>query len=41
MIHTEMFSHQLKDAFMTAAWNYVHFNSSFHLAEYYRNLVKK
>ena len=41
MIHTEMFNHRLKDAFMTAARNYVHFNPDSHLAGYCRNLVKK
>jgi transposase len=40
MIATEMFNHRLKDAFMTAARNYVHFNPDSHLAGYYRNLIK-
>ena len=41
MIHTEMFNHRLKDAFMTAARNVVRFDPNSHLAGYCRNLVKK
>ena len=40
MITSQLFNHRLKDAFMTAARNYVHFNPGSHLAGYYRNLVK-
>jgi len=40
MIPTRSFNHRLKDIFMTAARNYVHFNPDSHLAGYYRNLVK-
>lgn len=34
------FNRRLKNVFMTAARNYVHFNPDSHLAGYYRNLVK-
>jgi len=34
------FNHRLKNAFMSAAGNYVHFNPDMHLAGYYKNLVK-
>jgi len=40
MVHSQLFNHRLKDAFMTAARNYVHFNPGSHLTGYYRNLVK-
>jgi hypothetical protein len=40
MIPTQSFNHRLKDIFMTAARNYVHYNPDSHLAGYYRNLVK-
>jgi transposase len=40
MIHTPFFNHRLKDAFMTAARNFVRFNPDSHLSGYYRNLVK-
>ncbi len=41
MVPSQLFNHRLKDAFMTAARNYVHFNSGSHLSGYYRNLVKR
>jgi len=40
MVHTQFFNHYLKDAFMTAARNFVIFNPDSHLSGYYRNLVK-
>lgn len=40
MVTSQLFNHRLKDAFMTAARNYVHFNPGSHLTGYYRNLVK-
>jgi hypothetical protein len=40
MVSTRSFNHRLKDIFMTAARNYVHYNPDSHLAGYYRNLVK-
>jgi hypothetical protein len=40
MVPTELFNHRLKDAFMTAAWNVVHYNPESHIAGYHRNLVK-
>jgi hypothetical protein len=40
MIHSRLYNHRLKDAFMTAAWNVVLYNPDSHLAGYYRNLVK-
>jgi hypothetical protein len=40
MVHSSFFNHRLKDALMTAAKNFVHFNPGSHLAGYYRNLVK-
>ncbi len=40
MVSSELFNHRLKDAFMTAARNVVHFNPESHIAGYYRNLVK-
>ena len=40
MITSEIFNHRLKDAFMTAARNYVLFNPESHLAGYHRNLRK-
>jgi len=40
MVSTRSFNHRLKDIFMTAARNYVFYNSDSHLAGYYRNLVK-
>jgi len=40
MVHSSLFNHRLKDALMTAAKNFVHFNPGSHLAGYYRNLVK-
>jgi transposase len=39
-VASEMFNRRLKDALMTAARNYVHFNPDSHLTGYYRNLVK-
>jgi len=41
MIPTPFFNHRLKDAFMTAARNFVRYNPDSHLSGYYRNLVKK
>lgn len=40
MVPSQLFNHRLKDAFMTAARNYVLFNPDSHLTGYYRNLVK-
>jgi transposase len=40
MVTSQLFNHRLKDAFMTAARNYVRFNPGSHLEGYYRNLVK-
>jgi transposase len=40
MISLELFNHRLKDAFMTAAKNFVRHNPDSHLAGYFRNLVK-
>jgi hypothetical protein len=40
MVSTRSFNHRLKDIFMTAARNYVLYNPDYHLAGYYRNLVK-
>jgi hypothetical protein len=40
MIHSELYNHRLKDSFMTAAKNVVHYNPDSHIAGYYRNLVK-
>ena len=40
MVPTELFNHRLKDTFMTAAWNVVHYNPDSHVAGYHRNLVK-
>ena len=40
MVPSQLFNHRLKDAFMTAARNFVIFNPDSHLAGYYRNLVK-
>ncbi len=41
MVPSRQFNHRLKDAFMTAALNYVHYNPDSHLAGYHRNLIKK
>jgi transposase len=41
MVTSQLFNHRLKDAFMTAARNFVLFNPDSHLSGYYRNLVKK
>jgi len=41
MVPTRMFNHRLKDAFMTAARNFVLYNPQSHLAGYHRNLVKR
>jgi transposase len=41
MLPTRQFNHRLKDAFMTAALNYVHYNPDSHLAGYHRNLIRK
>jgi hypothetical protein len=40
MVSTRLFNHRLRDIFMTAARNYMLFNSDSRLAGYYRNLVK-
>jgi len=40
MVGTQSFNHHLKDAFMTAARNFVTFNPDSHLSGYHRNLVK-
>jgi transposase len=40
MVPTQLFNHRLKDAFMTAARNVVHYNPDSHIAGYYKNLVK-
>jgi len=36
-----LFNHRLKDAFITAAKNFVRFNPDSHLSGYFRNLTKK
>lgn len=41
MVPSQFFNHRLKDAFMTAARNFVLFNPDSHLSGYYRNLLKK
>jgi transposase len=40
MVATQSFNHRLKDAFMTAARNFLTFNPDSHLSGYHRNLVK-
>ena len=40
MMPSRQFNHRLKDAFMTAALNYVRYNPDSHLAGYHRNLIK-
>ncbi len=40
MISLELFNHRLKDAFMTAAKNFVRYNPDSHLTGYFTNLVK-
>jgi transposase len=40
MVSSELFNHRLKDAFMTAAKNFVNCNPESHIAGYHRNLVK-
>lgn len=40
MVATQSCNHRLKDAFMTAARNFLTFNPDSHLSGYYRNLVK-
>jgi hypothetical protein len=40
MVSTQSFNRRLKDAFMTAARNFILFNPDSHLSGYYRNLVK-
>ena len=40
MVPTHNFNRRLKDAFMTAAKNFVRFNPDSHLSGYYRNLIK-
>lgn len=40
MVPSRQFNHRLKDAFMTAARNYVRYNPDSHLAGYHRNLIK-
>ena len=39
-VHSRSFNHRLKDAFFTAARNFVLYNPDSHLTGYYRNLVK-
>jgi hypothetical protein len=41
MVRTQSFNRHLKDAFMTAARNFVIFNPDSHLTGYHRNLVKR
>jgi hypothetical protein len=41
MVPTQLFNHRLKDAFMTAARNFVLYNPESHLAGYHRNLLKR
>jgi transposase len=41
MVPTQLFNHRLKDAFMTAARNFVLYNPDSHLAGYHRYLVKR
>ena len=41
MVHMQLFNHRLKDAFMTAARNFVLYNPESHLTGYHRNLVKR
>lgn len=41
MVHMQLFNHRLKDAFMTAARNFVFYNPESHLAGYHRNLIKR
>jgi transposase len=41
MVPSLQFNHRLKDAFMTAALNYVRYNPDSHIAGYHRNLIKK
>jgi hypothetical protein len=41
MVPMQLFNHRLKDAFMTAARNFVQYNPDSHLAGYHRNLVKR
>jgi transposase len=40
MIHSELYNHRLKDAFMTAARRVVQYNPDSHIAGYHRNLIK-
>jgi len=40
MVPSYLFNHRLKNAFMTAAKNFVIFNPDSHLSGYYRNLIK-
>lgn len=41
MVPSQQFNHRLKDAFMTAALNYVRYNPDSHIAGHHRNLIKK
>jgi transposase len=41
MIPTHQFNRRLKDAFMTAALNFVLYNPDSHLAGYHKNLIKR
>jgi len=41
MVPMQLFNHRLKDAFMTAARNFVLYSPDSHLAGYHRNLVKR
>ena len=40
LVPSRMYNRRLKDTFMTAAKNFVHYNPASHLAGYYKNLVK-
>jgi transposase len=41
MVPSQLFNHRLKDAFMTAARNFVLYNPDSHLSGYHRNLLKR
>jgi transposase len=41
MVRSQLFNHRLKDAFMSAARNFVQYNPESHLAGYHRNLLKR
>ena len=40
MVHSSLFNHRLKDAFMNFAKNFVRYNPDSHLSGYFRNLLK-